>query len=126
MLWSASGRWRRIACGAAYRDFGLIPNANGVLVFLAQILPPIGIMIGIYMCWVGANQPGGAFQGGTVLAAMWLLVMIAGLQEVPPISRLWMRWLLVVGPVIFLADRTCGVRLGGCLSCVSGRLRQAV
>lgn len=76
---------------------------NGILVFLAQVLPPIGIIVGIYMFWVGANHPGGAFQGGTVLAAMWLLVMMARLQNVPPINASWVRLLLVVGPVAFLA-----------------------
>lgn len=81
---------------------------NSILVFLDQLLPPIGIMFGIYMFWAGANQPGGAFQGGTVLAAMWLLVMIAGLQEVPATSRRWLRLLLVVGPVIFLAIGLAG------------------
>jgi multisubunit Na+/H+ antiporter MnhB subunit len=75
---------------------------NSILVFLAQVLPPIGIMVGIYMFWAGANRPGGAFQGGTVLAAMWLLVMMARLREVPTISVLWVRQLLVVGPAIFL------------------------
>ena len=60
-------------------------------------------MIGIYMAWVGANQPGGAFQGGALLAAMWLLVMIAGVRRVPSIGRLWVRSLLVVGPAVFLA-----------------------
>ena len=89
---------------------GLRPHTqpNGVLVFLAQLLPPLGIMIGIYMFWVGANHPGGAFQGGAVLAAMWLLVVIAGLQEMPPTDRRWMRWLLVIGPVIFLAVGLAG------------------
>jgi multisubunit Na+/H+ antiporter MnhB subunit len=89
---------------------GLRPHAqpNGVLVFLAQLLPPLGIMIGIYMFWVGANHPGGAFQGGAVLAAMWLLVVIAGLQEMPPTDRRWLRWLLVIGPVIFLAVGLAG------------------
>ena len=43
------------------------------LVFLARTLPPIGVMFGIYLFWEGANAPGGAFQGGTVLAAMWIL-----------------------------------------------------
>lgn len=81
---------------------------NGVLAFLAQVMPPIGIMIGIYMSWVGANAPGGAFQGGTVLAAMWLLVMIAGLQDVPRIGLLRMRLLMVIGPVIFLAIGVAG------------------
>ena len=76
---------------------------SSILVFLAQLLPPIGIMIGIYMCWVGADYPGGAFQGGTVLAAMWLLVMITRLQPVPAISLPRIRLLLVAGPVIFIA-----------------------
>ncbi|MGB8104547.1 MAG: MnhB domain-containing protein, partial [Pseudolabrys sp.] len=75
---------------------------NSILVFLAQVLPPIGIMVGIYMFWAGANRPGGAFQGATVLAAMWLLVMMARLREVPTINALWVRQLLVVGPAIFL------------------------
>jgi multisubunit Na+/H+ antiporter MnhB subunit len=83
---------------------GLHPfgQQNSVLAFLAQILPPIGIIIGIYMCWVGADYPGGAFQGGAVLSAMWLLVMMAGLRDVPPINRVLMRLLLIIGPIVFL------------------------
>jgi multisubunit Na+/H+ antiporter MnhB subunit len=81
---------------------------SSTLTFLAQLLPPVGIVVGVYMCWVGANVPGGAFQGGTVLAAMWLLVMIAGLRNVPPIDRFWLRFLLVIGPVIFLAIGLAG------------------
>ena len=86
-------------------------QSNSTLTFLAQLLPPVGIVVAIYMCWVGAKEPGGAFQGGTVLAAMWLLVMIAGLKNVPSISRLWLRRLLVVGPVIFLAIGLAGMVL---------------
>jgi len=86
---------------------------NGILTFLAQLLPPIGIVMGIYMFWNGANNPGGAFQGGTVLAAMWLLVMIAGLEDVPPISLGWMRVLLVIGPAIFLVIGLAGIVLAG-------------
>jgi multisubunit Na+/H+ antiporter MnhB subunit len=82
-----------------------------ILTFLAQILPPIGIVVGIYMFWTGADHPGGAFQGGTVLAAMWLLIMIAGVQNVPPTSLHWMRLLLVVGPLAFLAVGLAGVAL---------------
>jgi multisubunit Na+/H+ antiporter MnhB subunit len=79
------------------------------LTFLAQLLPPVGIVVAIYMCWIGAKEPGGAFQGGTVLAAMWLLVMIAGLKRVPSISEPRLRLLLVVGPVIFLAIGLAGM-----------------
>jgi multisubunit Na+/H+ antiporter MnhB subunit len=84
-------------------------HPNSALTFLAQLLPPLGAVVAIYMCWVGAKQPGGAFQGGTVLAAMWLLVMIAGLQRVPSLSQPWLRPLLLVGPAIFLAIGLAGL-----------------
>jgi multisubunit Na+/H+ antiporter MnhB subunit len=86
----------------------IFTEPNGVFALLAQFLPPIGIVVAVYMAWVGANEPGGAFQGGTVLAAMWLLVMIAGLQPVPAIERPWLRALLIVGPVVFLAIGLAG------------------
>ena len=84
----------------------------GVLAFLARILPPVGVIIAIYLVWAGASRPGGAFQGGTVLAAMWLLVMRAGLVDVPPISRRWLRLLLIAGPAVFLTVGLGGLWLG--------------
>jgi len=86
---------------------------NSVLTLLSQILPPVGIVVGIYMFWTGANNPGGAFQGGTVLAAMWLLVMISGLQRVPSTNRRALRLLVIVGPAIFLAIGLGGFALAG-------------
>ena len=64
---------------------------DGALALLARLLPPIGIVVGIYILWVGAIAPGGAFQGGAILAAMWLLVMIAGLADAPEIGQRWLR-----------------------------------
>ena len=83
-------------------------DPRGVLAFLARLLPPLGIVISLYVLWVGADHPGGAFQGGTILAAMWLLAMMAGLTNAPPISRRWLRLMLIAGPAVFLA-----VGLGG-------------
>ena len=48
-------------------------DPNGVLAYLARVLPPIGIIVGLYIFWIGASLPGGKFQGATILAAMWLL-----------------------------------------------------
>jgi multisubunit Na+/H+ antiporter MnhB subunit len=87
-------------------------DPNGALAFLARVLPPIGVIIGIYVVWAGASRPGGAFQGGTVLAAMWLLVMRAGLTDVPPINRRWLRLLLIAGPAVFLVVGLGGLWLG--------------
>ncbi len=89
---------------------GLRPYArqDSILVFLDQLLVPLGIVMGIYMFWVGADRPGGAFQGGAVLAAMWLLVMMAGLQDVPAVSRPWLRLAMIVGPAVFLVIGLAG------------------
>jgi multisubunit Na+/H+ antiporter MnhB subunit len=76
------------------------PDAS--LVFLARILAPVGAVIGVQMFWVGADEPGGAFQGGAILAAMWMIVMMARLTEPPRISATWLRLALVAGPAVFL------------------------
>ena len=106
------GVWSLAAtnCGAVSRCRARCQRAS-ILIFLAQLLPPVGIMVGIYMFWTGADHPGGAFQGGALLTAMWLLVMIAGLQAVPATSPLWLRLLVVVGPAIFLAIGLAGFAL---------------
>ncbi len=88
-------------------------NAASPLTLLGQVLPPIGIVIGLHILWVGANEPGGAFQGGTILAAMWMLAVMAGLVDVPAISRTWLRLLVVAGPGLFLIVGLAGFVVAG-------------
>jgi multisubunit Na+/H+ antiporter MnhB subunit len=83
------------------------------LLLLARTLPPVGIVVGIYMFWVGADEPGGAFQGGTLLAAMWILVMMAGLRKAPATGESHVRMLLAAGPIAFLAAGFAGFVLAG-------------
>lgn len=75
---------------------------EGTRALLAQVLPPLGIVVGIHMVWVGADEPGGAFQGGAILAAMWMITMIARLTEMPPIDSRWLRLALIAGPAVFI------------------------
>jgi multisubunit Na+/H+ antiporter MnhB subunit len=88
-------------------------SPNGALTFLAQVLAPLGVVIGIHIVWVGASEPGGAFQGGAILAAMWMIAMIARLAEAPPISALWLRLALVAGPALFIAIGVAGFVIAG-------------
>jgi len=91
----------------------IFTQRDSIMGFLAQTLPPFGIMVGIYMFWVGAKEPGGAFQGGAVLAAMWILVMIAGLRGVPSIGTQSLRLAMVIGPIIFIGIGIAGIFLAG-------------
>jgi multisubunit Na+/H+ antiporter MnhB subunit len=88
-------------------------DPDGMLAYVARVLPPIGIVAGAYVFWVGADHPGGKFQGATILAAMWLLVIMAGLAAAPPIGRRWLRALLVAGPLAFIAVGASGTISAG-------------
>jgi multisubunit Na+/H+ antiporter MnhB subunit len=90
---------------------GSLPTVppTGALTLLAQLLPPFGILVGIHLLWVGADHPGGKFQGATVLAAMWVLVLIAGLREPPRVTSRLLRWLVVAGSLLFVAIGLAGL-----------------
>jgi len=88
-------------------------DPDGVLAFIARVLPPIGIIVGVYVFWVGADAPGGKFQGATIVAAMWLLVLMAGLADTPPVSRRLVRAALVAGPLVFIAIGFAGAAFAG-------------
>lgn len=90
-----------------------VARRDEALAFLARLLPPVGIVVGVYLVWTSAEHPGGAFQGGTLLAAMWLLARMAGLVDAPPIHSRRLRLALVAGPLVFLAVGLAGMRLAG-------------
>ncbi|MGD9803254.1 MAG: Na(+)/H(+) antiporter subunit B [Hyphomicrobiaceae bacterium] len=95
---------------------GVPTPAPEPLVFLARTLPPIGVVVAVYLLWVGADAPGGTFQGGAVLAAMWLLGMSAGLLPIPQTQARTLRLLLVGGPMVFLVIGFLGLAAGAFLA----------
>ncbi len=88
------------------RAWGGVPGVrqpadpDGMLAYAARVLPPIGIVAGAYVFWVGADHP-------------WLLVIMAGLAEAPRIDRRWLRWLIVSGPLAFMAVGVAGAVSAG-------------
>lgn len=87
--------------------------ADGPLVLLARLLPPLGIVFGIYLVWNGADEPGGTFQGGAVLAGMWLLVLMAGLRAMPRTGSRALRLFATFGPAVFLLVGLAGFFVAG-------------
>lgn len=87
-------------------------RSDGVLATFGRLLPPLGLLIAVYIVWTGSDRPGGAFQGGTILAAVWLLATMAGLSRAPGVSSPALRGALVFGPAVFLAMGTAGAFAG--------------
>ncbi len=89
------------------------PREEGPLPLLARVLPPIGVVIALHIVWAGADGPGGKFQGGAILAAMWVLAWMAGLVRAPEVMDRRLAWALVAGPLVFLGVGVAGLVLAG-------------
>lgn len=85
---------------------------GGVMASFGRALPPVGLLIGLHLVHAGADQPGGAFQGGTVLAAVGLVAALSGLIRLPRIAEARWRAALVLGPLVFLLAGLAGAVLG--------------
>lgn len=115
LLTALVGVWMLARDGNWDAPLGLRFHARprGVLSSFGRVLPPIGLIFGVYLVWAGADGTGGAFQGGTVLAAVILLAMMAGVLNAPGVAQPAWRAGLVLGPVVFLVAGLAGAALAG-------------
>ena len=90
-----------------------LAQADGVLPYFGKVLPPLGLVLGVYIFWIGSDAPGGEFQSAAVLAAIWLMMVMAGVRDAPPIGHRRLRALVVLGPLVFIAVAFAGVGLAG-------------
>ncbi|MCC6002375.1 MAG: DUF4040 domain-containing protein [Pararhodobacter sp.] len=67
----------------------------------ARLALPAIVVVGTYLLWGGAEAPGGAFQGGAVLAAMGLLLLLTRAYVPQPGHRGIARWAFVLGTGVF-------------------------
>jgi len=64
---------------------------------LVAAIVPLASLIALYLLWIGSDQPGGAFQAGSVLAAAGVLLLLTGQLLPAPTSSAWLRLGLVLG-----------------------------
>lgn len=88
-------------------------SAPPALAHFARLLPPIGVVVAGYVLWNGADDTGGAFPSGAILAATALLVVLAGLATLPRVAALRPRVAVASGPLGFLAIGLLGVPVAG-------------
>ncbi len=93
--------------------FGYSPERGGPLGLLASLLIPVGVMFCVYMVWTGSDHPGGKFQGAAILAAMGILGLVAGITSVPAVTNARLRWVLILGPTVFLVAGLMGFASAG-------------
>lgn len=67
---------------------------------LVSVLAPLTLLVAVYLLKAGGQLPGGAFQGGAVLAACGVLLVLAGRLRPAPAGA-WLRLALVAGTVAF-------------------------
>ncbi len=79
------------------------PALGEVFQGFARLTLPAIIVVGTYLLWKGAEAPGGAFQGGAVLAAVGLLLLLSRLYVPQPSHRPVARWAFVLGTGAFAA-----------------------
>lgn len=99
---------------------------DGVMASFGRLLPPLGLLVAAYLVWTGADAPGGAFQAGTVLAAVWILIVLAGLKDEPRVSSLGLRAVLIGGPLVFLGAGLAGALSGLALSYPEGHAKTVI
>ncbi|MCJ7603005.1 MAG: DUF4040 domain-containing protein [Desulfobulbaceae bacterium] len=84
-----------------------------VLASLVRMLVPLMIIVAGYLVWIGSSRAGGAFQGGAVLAAAGVLLLLANVTVVRQIPSTLLRCALVLGPLLFLLSAIACMSIGG-------------
>ncbi len=101
LLLALLGVW---SLGGASQRFESPPGP--VLDILSRVLIPLLILVSGYLLWVGAYEPGGAFQAGAVLGAIGVLLLLSGWRPDALLNHRFagfsLRLTLVAGLLVFI------------------------
>ncbi|MGY6412277.1 MAG: hydrogen gas-evolving membrane-bound hydrogenase subunit E [Alkalilacustris sp.] len=86
----------------AHAPQGPLVDLGPVQEGFARLALPAAVLLGAYLLWAGAHAPGGAFQGGAVLAAVGILAILAGRWRPEPRHRAWARASFGLGAGVFV------------------------
>ncbi len=69
---------------------------------LVKLFAPLLMVAGAWLLWAGSHAPGGAFQGGAVIAGAGVLLALGGRLQPAPDRGGVVRLLLALGLVVFI------------------------
>lgn len=80
------------------RSFTLVAEFDLPLVrTLVAVIVPLAVLVALHLLWVGADDPGGAFQAGSVLAGAGVVLMLSGVLVPTARSRAAARLAAIAG-----------------------------
>jgi multisubunit Na+/H+ antiporter MnhB subunit len=80
-----------------------IMDTSPVQMAVVRLLTPLMGLIAVYLVWQGSHLAGGAFQGGAILGAAGVLLLVTELPGLRGMTGLQLRLGLVLGPLLFIA-----------------------
>lgn len=96
LLLALIGTW---SVRRARRCAGNVPGP--VLRQLPGLLAPLMVLIAGYLLWAGAHAPGGAFQAGSLLGGVGILLCLSG-HSMPDWAQRWpLRLVALLGVAVF-------------------------
>lgn len=97
----------RAALGKRQIDLPVPSRDAPLMTALVTVIAPLAVLVAIYLLKAGGQTPGGAFQASALLAALGVMLVLAGRIESTLMVSLWLRLALIVGTLVF-----CLVGLG--------------
>lgn len=87
-------------------------STNTLLHALARWFVPLMLLLAAWLLWTGSYRPGGAFQGGAVLAAAGVMMRLTGLPTAWMAPGPMLRLGLIAGFSVFLLVAAAGALAG--------------
>lgn len=79
-----------------------ITDISPVQLGVVRLLVPVMCLVAAYLVWQGSHLAGGAFQGGAIIGAAGVLLLVSELPWLRDIPPLPLRIGLVLGPLVFV------------------------
>jgi multisubunit Na+/H+ antiporter MnhB subunit len=99
--------WKRAPANFATRHVVEPP-----LIVLVKVLVPLVALSAVYLLFLGSAEPGGAFQAGTILAAIAILLVLARIAPTPDPVQPSVRWAVAAGFLLFALTGFATLALG--------------
>lgn len=104
---ASDAAWSRPPANFATRHAVELP-----LIVLVKVLAPLVTLSAFYLLFLGSEASGGAFQAGTILAAIAILLALARVAPIPGPAASSLRWAVAAGFLLFAVAGFAMLALG--------------